>query len=143
MKTYRYVIGGYEGDQLQPIVRAILNDADAHPLRRVPLRELVEELYKHTTAFDSPMCGEGHVVGDEPRDCFACLDHHFEQVQKQRDALTAENADLRNRAEAAEQRVEALEQAIEREIELYDAGPGMFSVLLAMQRLRALLAEPA
>lgn len=34
-----------------------------------------------------PMCGEDHIVGDLPRECFACLDHHFEQVQKQRDAL--------------------------------------------------------
>lgn len=59
-KTHRYSIGGYEGDQLQPIVRAILNDADAHPLRRVPLRELVDELQKHLTAFDpldGPACG--------------------------------------------------------------------------------------
>jgi hypothetical protein len=51
-KVYRYSIGGYEGDQLQPIVRAILNDADAHPLRREPLRELVEALSKHLTIWD-------------------------------------------------------------------------------------------
>ena len=54
-KRARYSIGGYEGDQIGPIVQAILNDADAEPDGRVALKELVEALYRHVTVWDRPI----------------------------------------------------------------------------------------
>jgi hypothetical protein len=57
----RYSIGGYEGDQIGPIVQAILNDADGEPHGRVALRELVEALYKHLAAWEA-----GEVRPPEP-----------------------------------------------------------------------------
>ena len=48
----RYSIGGYKGNQIGPIVQAILNDADCDN-GRLALRELVEALYKHVTVWDA------------------------------------------------------------------------------------------
>lgn len=44
MKIHRYDFGGYAGDQLPPLVEAIMRDADQHPLGREPLREVVQAL---------------------------------------------------------------------------------------------------
>lgn len=42
----RYVIGGYSGAQLEPLVDAMLRDADSDPNGREPLREIVRALGK-------------------------------------------------------------------------------------------------
>jgi hypothetical protein len=40
----RYVVGGYSGNQIGPLVEAMLRDADASPDGREPLREIVRAL---------------------------------------------------------------------------------------------------
>lgn len=79
----------FEVDRIPPT----LYDAVVAKARRegVSLRALTLRLWKEwdcpAVNKKDPVCGEDHIVGDMPRECFACLDHHFEQVQKQRDAL--------------------------------------------------------
>lgn len=40
LKSRRYEIGGYSGDQLEPLIDAMIREADQHWLGREPLREV-------------------------------------------------------------------------------------------------------
>lgn len=44
LRKYKYEIGGYSGDQLEPLVDAMIRDADAHWMGREPLKEVVSAL---------------------------------------------------------------------------------------------------
>jgi hypothetical protein len=56
----RYVVGGYSGDQIDPLVDAMLRDADAVSGGRDRLREVVQALSLRLR----PVCLCG--MGDEP-----------------------------------------------------------------------------